>query len=412
MLCRLLGLGMLATLTFSQTQKQAEQAFDAGRYAEAAQLFEKDYRETSRCQALFGLGLSQYRLQKMNAALIAFGSSIQCDPKLTLAYLTLGEAYSERHNNREALTAYLQALRLEPTNSSALRGAASIYLEEKLPQKAIEILESLVKVEPENAQAHADLGAEYLAVGNQEGAEQQFQQALRLKPNDATALLGAASISLRIGDTDKAITTLRGTAKLIPKAYEPHFLLGSAYNRQNRYAEAVDELKTAVRLGSEDSEVYYHLARAYGGLGQTEDRKRALVKFTELTKKTKATTESQRQSMKLIEEAGSFVDAGDLTAAAARLEQARELQPADDALLFRLASVHYDLREYDIARSYTEEAISLAPSKWLYHYLLGLIEIRTANWAQARASLRTAWQLNPSAPEIQTALEELALAAR
>ncbi len=46
----------------------------------------------------------------------------------------------------------------------------------------------------------------------------------------------------------------------------------------------------------------------------------------------------------------------------------------------------------------------------LYHDLLGLIEIRTKNWQEARASLQIASQLNPSAAEVKAALKELSLA--
>ena len=408
MTCRLVALALVAYVAQGQTRTLAEQAFDAGRYDDAARLFDQDYRESSRCGALFGLGISQYRLNQRDAALIAFQSSVQCDPKLTLAFVAIGDAYSEKHNSKESLSAYLRALDLEPNNSSALHGAAAIYLQEKLPQKAVEVLELLVRVEPRDPQVHADLGAVYLATGNQEGAEKQFREALVLKPNDATALLGLANIYLKGGDTDNAIATLRRTLDLAPKAYEPHFLLGSAYNRQGRYQDAAEQLQAALKLGSQDSEVYYHLARAYGGLGKTEERTRALAKFTQITNQTKANTEALRQATKLTEEARSFVDAGDLNAAASRLEQAREIQPGNDGILFRLASVHYDLQKYASAREYAEEAVSLAPSVWLYHYLLGLIEIRTQRWQEAGANLRIASQLNPSATEVQAALKEVA----
>ena len=407
MVCRLLALGTLALLALGQTRKEAEQAFDSGRYADAARFFEMDYRESSRCEALFGLGLSHYRLHQVDAALVAFQSSIQCNPKLTIAFVAVGEAYSERHNSKEALAAYLEALKLEPRDAISLRGAASIYLHEKLPQKAVEVLELLVTFVPTDSQNHADLGAAYMSTGNQEAAEQQYQKALSLNPDNATARLGLASIYLRNGDAEQAITALRETVKLIPQAYEPHFLLGSAYNRLSRYQEAADELEAALRLGSEDTEVYYHLARAYGGLGRAADRSTALKKFAELTKKAKADTAVQLQALKLTEQAGSLVDAGNLAGAVALLEQARGLQPADDALLFRLASVYYDLHEYAAARNYAEEAISLAPSKWLNHYLLGLIEIKNKSWPQARASLQIAAKLNPSAAEVQTALKEV-----
>ena len=110
-----------------------------------------------------------------------------------------------------------------------------------------------------------------------------------------------------------------------------------------------------------------------------------------------------------MDEARSLVDAGNSRVAAARMEEARQQRPSDDRLLFRLASLHYDLQRYDLARSYAQEAISLAPSEWLYHYLLGLIEKRSGNWPQARSSLETAARLNGSAAEVHNALGEVAL---
>ena len=92
--------------------------------------------------------------------------------------------------------------------------------------------------------------------------------------------------------------------------------------------------------------------------------------------------------MSLMEEAKTFVDAGDLHLAAARMEEARELRPSDDRMLFRLASLQYDLKRYDLAQGYAQEAIALAPSEWLYHYLAGLIAKDSGKWRQARNSLK------------------------
>jgi tetratricopeptide (TPR) repeat protein len=409
MLLRLSALGILAALAWGQTLDQAERAFDAGNYAEAARLFEKAQQESPDCEARFGLGVSRYRLQQVDAALIAFQSAVRCDPKMLLAYLAMGEAYAVRNNDQEALSAYIVALKLEPRNAAALRGAASVYLRNKVAQKAIDTLEVLVQVDAQDAQAHVDLGAEYLSTGDQDRAGQQFQEALRLQPGKLTALLGLANLYLRKGDSEQAITTLRKIVKLAPNAAEPRFLLGSAYNRLGRFQDALTELQAALRLGEgDDSEVYYHLARAYGGLGRTEDRARMLAKFAELTRKSKADAEAQRRALKLTGEARALIDSGDLNAAAARLEEARELN-SSEAVLFRLASVNYDLERDDAARNYAEEAISLSPSEWLYHYLLGLIETRSQRWQQARASLQVAAQLNPSAAEIQNALGQEAL---
>jgi len=91
------------------------------------------------------------------------------------------------------------------------------------------------------------------------------------------------------------------------------------------------------------------------------------------------------------------------------MEEARELRPSDDRLLFRLASLQYDLKRYDLAQGYAQEAIALAPSEWLYHYLAGLIAKEAGKWRQARNSLETAARLNASAAEVQNALGEVAV---
>ena len=93
------------------------------------------------------------------------------------------------------------------------------------------------------------------------------------------------------------------------------------------------------------------------------------------------------------------MDAGDLISALAKVEEARELRPSDDTILFRLASLNFDLKRYAIARNYAEEAVSLAPSEWLYHFLLGLAESRAGHWRQARSSLEIAVKLNPTAAD-------------
>jgi Flp pilus assembly protein TadD len=113
-----------------------------------------------------------------------------------------------------------------------------------------------------------------------------------------------------------------------------------------------------------------------------------------------------------VSEAKSFVDSGDLTNALACMEQARDLQPSDDTILFRLGSLNFDLKRYDLARNYAQEAVALAPSEWVYQYLLGLADSRSGHWQEARASLEIAVRLKPDAADAYNALGEAALQQR
>ena len=409
MVVRWVALVIVSSLAWGQELEQAKRAFDRGDYETAARLFAKIHEIDPSCDILFYLGLARYRLNQGDAALIAFRGAVECNPKLTDAQLALAAIYAERHNDTEALVAFTRVLSIEPRNSAALSGAATIYLKNHANEKAIELLESLTKVDAKDPDAHADLAAAYAAAGDRDRATQQFENALQLDRANASALMGLGNLCLKNGEEERAIGLLQKAVAAAPKAFEPRFLLGSAYNRLARYQEALVELEAALRLGADESEVYYHLARAYGGLGRADDRAKALAQFAAMTRKQKEDVESQRRALRLMEEGGALVDAGNLPAAAARLEEARALRPADNKLLFRLASVNYDLKRYELAGTYAQEAIALAPSEWLTHYLAGLIAKASGKWPQARSSFETSARLNPSAAEVQNAIGEVAL---
>jgi len=269
-------------------------------------------------------------------------------------------------------------------------------------------LEKLVTVNPKAVDAHADLAAVYAASGNRQGAEAEFRRALELQADYFPALAGLGNLLARAGDDAVAMPLLRKAVQLQPGAYEGHFLLGSALNRLGKFEEARIELEQAAKLGGENEpQVFYQLARAWGGLGKAAERKAALARFSELTKKEKDNEELQRKAAAWIDEARELLQAGDLEKAAARLELAREVKPGDATLLFRLAGLNFDLRRYDAAREYVQAAISISPSTWLYHYLLGLVERSTNHLTEARASLETAATLQPTEAPVFNALGEV-----
>jgi tetratricopeptide (TPR) repeat protein len=362
------------------------------------------------CGKYFSAGLQEYQRKDLSKALIAFRAAVQCDPKLVQAYLAIADIYAERGNDGEALAALLQALQIEPKNVLALRAASNLYLQNDLHTKALPLLETLAAVTPKAADVHADLAAVYAANGDLKGAETEFRRALELEADYFPALAGLGNLLARAGDDAAAMPLLRKAVQLQPRAYEGHFLLGSALNRLGQFEEARTELEQASKLGGENEpQVFYQLARAWGGLGKAPERRAALARFSELTKKQKDNAELQRKAAAWIDEARALLQAGDLENAAARLELAREAKPGDATLLFRLAGLNFDLQRYDAAREYVQAAISISPATWLYHYLLGLVERSANHLTDARASLETAAKLQSTEAPVFNALGEVLL---
>jgi len=360
------------------------------------------------CGKPLAAGLEAYGRKDYDQALILFRTAMQCDPKLVSAPLALANLYAERGNDGEALGALLQVLRIDPKNVLALRASSYLYLKNGLHNQALPLLESLTMAVPEAADGHADLAAVYAAGGKRVEAEREFKRALELEPKSFAAVAGLGNVLARAGEHEAAMPLLRKAIALQPRAYEGHFLLGSALNRLGQFEEASAELEAASKLGGENEpQVFYQLARAWGGLGKATARTAALARFSELTKREKESVEGQRRAAALIDEARVQVQAGDLENAAQRLEMARELKPGDATLLFRLAGLNFDLERYGVAREYAQTAISISPATWLYHYLLGLVDQKEKRWADAKASLEVAAKLGPTEAAVFNALGEV-----
>jgi tetratricopeptide (TPR) repeat protein len=385
-------------------------AFDRGDYATAIKLFQAANQRKPECANSLYIGLAQHRLKQANEALLSFRAAVQCDPKLIAAHLALGDAYATRGNDNEALSAYLAVLALDPAHVPALRAAVDLYLKNDLHLKAKPLLETMLKVAP-GADVHAELGAVHAASGDRPAAEAAFKESLELQADYFPALTGLGNLLARAGDHATAVPLLRKAVAVRPKAWEAHFLLGSALNRMDEFGEARTELEAAARLGgAREPQVFYQLGRAWGGLGRAAERKAALAQFSELTKKEKDTADRQREAARLVDEARTLLQSGDLQSAAARLELAREARPGDATLLFRLAGLNFDLQKLDLAREYVQAAISISPTTWLYHYLLGLVEKSSGRLPDAKTSLEVAVQLNATEAPVFNALGEVLLA--
>jgi tetratricopeptide (TPR) repeat protein len=229
---------------------------------------------------------------------------------------------------------------------------------------------------------------------------------------NVSALVGLGHVEVKSGRPEEAMRLLLRAAKLDPAAFEPHFLLATAWSDQNRYQDAIRECKEALRLGGADPQIYYHLARAYRASGDEDGSRKAMAQFAALRAKANENDEKQREAARLTEQARAMVDGNQLSEAITLLERSRTLGGGNPQLLFRLAGLYYDTRQFDRARENVEAAIALAPAEWTYHYLAGLIDKSAGRLEQAAKSLSTAARLHPTGAEVFNDLGNVAMAQR
>ncbi len=389
--------------------EKAEQAFDAGRYAEALGLFQRAEAESPHCDLLFYIGLTQYRLQDVDEAITSFASSVVCNPRLGLAEHALGDAYLAKGDDNRALAAYEAALKIQPDDPDALRAASLLCLKHELNTRAIPLLEQFIKVRPEDLDARSDLGSAYGAMGEFDKAEKQFRAALAVNSEAPAAVLGLGALDLKINRNVEAIPLLREAAQLAPNAAKPFYLLGVAYNRAGRYTEALAALEQAASRSPDNADTYYQLAHAYGHLQRLSEKEKAIARFTEIKARNERLIESQREAARLVIEVQPFVDQNDTVTALQMMEKAYQLDPENEEVWFQLGSLYYETQKYDLTRGFAERLVIRAPSEWRYLYLLGLVQVATGQSGQARASLEQVVQLHPSMAEAYNELGNLAM---
>jgi tetratricopeptide (TPR) repeat protein len=390
---------------------QGKRAFDGQRYSEAVQLFERARAVSSSCDVLFYLGLTRYRLKQIDNAIVDLRSAKECDGRSVEVRVALAEAYAAKGDDNRSMAEYSDVLKLDRSNELAMRAAVVLYLRHDMNDEATPLLQALAVRHPDDARIHADLGSACAATGHSEQAESHFRRALALDAMNASALTGLGGLYLKTGRPGQAIAILTLAAEREPSAYEPRFLLGSAYNAEKRYAEAEVELRKAAERAPDNPEIYYQMAQAYRGLGREPERKQALARFSDLRARSTQSVDAQREAARLLQQAGPLVNSGELDGAIQLLEKARELDPRNARLLFRLAGLYYDTGRYGPARQFVTEALTIAPAEWSYHYLLALIEKNAGTAANARRELETAARLNPSAADVYNQLGDLAMRA-
>ena len=212
---------------------------------------------------------------------------------------------------RGGISFVVTRFKIEPKNVLALRAASNLYLKNGLHNKALPLLEALCRQflrQPMPTRTWRQyMRQAVIANVRKKNSGGRWSSASGYFP----ALAGLGNLLARAGDDAAAMPLLRRAKELQPRAYEGHFLLGSALNRSGQFAEARTELEQASKLGGENNpQVFYQLARAWGGVGNATERKNALTRFSELTKKEKDNTQLQRQATVWIDEARALLQAG------------------------------------------------------------------------------------------------------
>lgn len=224
------------------------------------------------------------------------------------AQMLLIETYRDSRNIDQAIAEAKKALAESPKDQSLTVTVAMLYSEKPDPAQATQILQTLLQGNSEDQQIYIDmaqaqqrgkkyadaeqsaqkaeeisqtpadraaaqfmLGAIYSGEKKYDLAEAQFRKVIEADPNDATALNFFGYILADRGiRLDEAISLIQRALKQDPGNSAYLDSLGWAYYKQNKLAEAEENLQKAVNGDQHDPTMLGHLGDVYLKLGNNE----------------------------------------------------------------------------------------------------------------------------------------------
>jgi tetratricopeptide (TPR) repeat protein len=184
-------------------------------------------------------------------------------PNLARAYVNLGKAYGEKGNHLKTENLLRNAISLAPNDGHAyLSLGASLENQNKLLPAIKTYNQALIlKKGIDRAKLQANLSGAYLKLGNLDMALHHGQESLTLNRFRLQPYLTLSAVNFKLGRMQEAEKLLHQAITLFPNKGDLYVQLGSIYENQNRLAETVSALNTAL------SKTDVNLVQAYNNLG-------------------------------------------------------------------------------------------------------------------------------------------------
>jgi tetratricopeptide (TPR) repeat protein len=318
------------------------------------------------------------------------------------AHLGSGNQLMQAERYADAADEFQQALRDDPALTQARDQLAICYFESRDYSRARPLLEKMLAAKPS-----ANIAAYYLG-----------------------------RIDLIEHNLDSAIRRLISIPRDDPVRDELYYL-GSAYYKQDKYAQAIQALEPAAAQNPRDSRVHQLLARAYLKLGKTSDSEKefaetrrlhayylegsvAIGRCRALVLKQQADAAwAMCRPLTETDDVDKIVAIGVLFGEAQLYQPSLEawqkavaLDPDSSEIQYNLALTYFHLKGLPRAQQHAAEAVHLRPDFVEANILLGTVLYMGAKDREAITVLTHAHDLKPDDPAVRRLLsEELSISA-
>ncbi len=306
----------------------------------------------------------------------------------------LGAIMQKQGKFDDALLYYQKSEYLNPSNINTRLNVGTLYQQKGDNKTAIKAYDSVLILYPDNVNANLYKAQANAALGDTKAAISGYQKVLKLDPSNTEAqaqmlnlIKGSMTTAEFIDYVKKNMAASNPAELLYTYALDLH--------KQNKLADAINIYNEALKLNSQNPEIYMNLAIAQNQAGNSDDAiltlQNAAAKFPSDTQikdvlnsvkndavnnklSNAAAFYEAKDYQKAISEylkinpptvdsmlgtASSYQAMGDNSNAIKYYEQAFKLKPADSDIAYFIAALYAENQDFENAKSYINKSLAL-----------------------------------------------------
>jgi protein O-GlcNAc transferase len=270
-------------MTLDQALQLALQHHQAGRLAEAEQIYRQILTQAPQCAEPYGnLGELLRQTGWLDEAIAACQRAIQLNDNLFQAHVGLGNALRESRRFEEAAAAYRGAIQLNGNSAEAHCNLGNTLQDLGRSEEAIAAYAEAIRLKPDTAEMHGNLGIVLAERGRLGDAIAAYQRAIKLKPDYSDAYYNLGRALFEAGRLDEAVAAYEGAIRLRGDSAQSYNNLGIALCEKNLLQEAAAALGRAIVLKPDYAEAHNNLGNILKEMGRIQEAIAAYRRAVEL----------------------------------------------------------------------------------------------------------------------------------
>ncbi len=311
------------------------------------------------------------------------------DPELPLA---TAAAYLQLRNPDQAEEKIQQALALRPDHPGAYLQMAQVALLRRQDEQALQLMKHALELDRGSRKPRilCTIGDFYLLRGQTEKAREAYEQALEIDAFNGEAHGALAEVLVSENKPAEALEHLQTAIRFNPVQPRALAVLGGVLSNEGNFEAAIEACEQAIQIRPTNGPAWANLGLAYR-------RKDDLVKAEEVYRRgiekcLKHDALHQNLAQLLLKQ-------GKAEEAIEEFRSAANLNPFNVVALANLGTYHVQASRHELAQGFFRRALQVKPDYAFAHKQLGLLLLARGRTRPALVHLQKSLELDPDQPD-------------